>query len=151
MEKVPLSPWEIIKRTKDVPKILNWSRNKHLLVSGPEFWGVHHIFIDSALKHCVFVLKADLTTHIFIGNPVKAQEWKKYNENFCLALSKKLKVPSLKWKIYQDYVLYKGTMLPPKQISEEPYFGKVIQVEEFTNQTINDEWIVKKIKELYNK
>lgn len=151
MKKLPLSPWEIIKRTKDAPNILKWLRNKHLVVSGPEFWGVHHIFIDEELKHFIICLKSDYTTHIFSGNSINAQDWEKYDENFCVVISKKLKTPSLKWKIYHDYVLYKGTMLPPKQISEEPYFGKVIQVEEFTNQTIDNEWIVEKLKELYNK
>ena len=45
---------------------------------------------------------------------------------------------------------YKGKMLPPKEISEEPYWGRIVKVEVF-NDDINDQWMVSKIKELYNK
>ena len=44
-EKIPISPSEMIKRIKDVPKILEWSKKKHLTISGPDFWGTHHMFI----------------------------------------------------------------------------------------------------------
>jgi len=148
--KIPISPFEVIRRMKEVPKILEWSRKKHLIVSGPEFWGTHHIYIGTSLKHCVFLLKADLTTHVLIGNVVKAEEWRKYDKDFKLLLSEKLKKHSLEWKIYQDIVLYKGKSLPPKKIPEEPYWGKVISAEEFSNG-ITDEWIVSTIKEYYKK
>jgi len=32
---------------KDVPEILKWLRGKHLVVSGLEFWGIHHIYISN--------------------------------------------------------------------------------------------------------
>ena len=145
-----LSPAEIFKRTKDVPDILKWSRNKHLLISGPNFWGIHHVFIDNSLKHCFFMLKMDSTTHVFIGDPIKAKEWRKYDENFALVLSKQLEKSTLEWKIYKDCVLYRGTMLPPKEIAGEPYWGRVTNVEEFANQIINDQWIIEKLRELHS-
>lgn len=150
MGKVPLSSWEIIKRTKNIPKTLKWLRNKHLVVSNPEFWGTHHIFIGDDLTHYIFLLKTDRTTHLFIGNPMEAQKWRKYDGNINLVLSEELKAHSLEWKLYKDYILYKGTMLPSKDIPEEPYFGKIIQVEELPEINITDNWLIEKIKELYN-
>ena len=149
-KKIPITPFEIIRRMKDVPKILEWSRKKHLTVSGPDFWGIHHIYIDSSLKHVIFCLKADLTTHVFIGIPTGAKEQRKYDKYVNLLFSEQLNDDSLEWKIYKDIVLYKGKMLPPKKILEEPYWGEIVRVEAF-NDYIDDQWIVSKIKELYNK
>lgn len=149
-KKIPITPFEIIRRIKDIPETLKWARRKHLMISGPEFWGTHHIYIDNSLKHVIFCLKADLTTHVFIGIPTGAKEWRKYDKDVNLLLSKQLNNDSLEWKIYKDIVLYKGKMLPTKEISEEPFWGEVMEVEPF-NDDINDQWIVSKIKELYNK
>ncbi len=149
-KKIPITPFEIIRRMKDVPKILEWSRKKYLTVSGPDFWGVHHIYIDNSLKHVVFCLKADLTTHVFIGIPTGAKEQRKYDKDVNLLFSERLNDDSLEWKIYKDIVLYKGKMLPPKKILEESYWGEIVGVEAF-NDYINDQWVVSKIKELYNK
>ena len=148
-KKIPITPFEIIRRMKDVPKILEWSRKKHLTVSGPDFWGIYHIYIDNSLKHVIFCLEADLTTHVFIGIPTGAKEQRKFDKNVNLLFSKQLNDDSLEWKIYKDIVLYKGKMLPPKKILEEPYWGEIVGVEAF-NDYINDQWIVSKIKELYN-
>ena len=41
-------------------------------------------------------------------------------------------------------------MLPPKEIPEEPYWGEIVGIEIF-NDYIDDQWIVSKTKELYNK
>lgn len=101
-------------------------------------------------KHAIFCLKTDLTTHVFIGTPTEAKEWRKYDKDINLLFSEQLNNDSLEWKIYKDLVLYKGKMLPPKEIPEEPYWGEVVRVETFNNN-INDQWIVSKIKELYNK
>jgi hypothetical protein len=38
-KKIPLSPDDLIRRMKDVPKIIEWSRKKHLIVEGPELGG----------------------------------------------------------------------------------------------------------------
>ena len=95
-------------------------------------------------------MKADLTTYVFIGTPTGAKEWRKYDRNVNLLFSKQLNDDSLEWKIYKDIILYKGKMLPPKEISEEPYWGRIVKVEVF-NDDINDQWMVSKIKELYNK
>jgi hypothetical protein len=149
-KKIPITPFEVFKRIKDIPKILDWSKKKHLTVSGPEFFGIHHIYIDNFLKHAIFCLKADLTTHVFIGILIRANEWRKYDKNLELLFSKQLSNNSLEWKIYKDIVLYRGRMLPPKRIPAEPYWGEVVAVETF-NGDINDQWIVSKIRELYNK
>lgn len=102
------------------------------------------------MKHAIFCLKEDLTTHVFIGIPVRANEWRKYGKNLELLFSKQLNNNSLEWKIYKDIVLYRGRMLPPKRIPAEPCWGEVVAVETF-NDDINDQWIVSKIRELYNK
>ena len=39
-KKCPISPYEVIRRIPDIPRILEWSMKKHLTVSGPEFWGI---------------------------------------------------------------------------------------------------------------
>lgn len=147
-EKCPITPFEIIKRMPSVPKILVWSKSKHIIVSSPKLWGIHHIFIDSNLKHIIFLPKKDKTTHIFIGTPTEANEWRKYDKNNNLLFSKQLDSYALEWKIYKDYVLYKGQILPPKEMEEEPYWGKVIKVTDF-DKIINEQWIVTKIEELY--
>jgi len=147
-ERCPLSSFEVIRRAKDMPAMLRWAMNKHLIVKGPEIWGIHHVFIDSLLNHVVVCLKEDKTTHVFMGIPVGANEWRKYDKGGSLELSKRLDGNVLEWKMYEDYVLYKGTMLPPKDISGEPYWGKVVNIMESFEQ-LNDEWIVSKIKELY--
>jgi hypothetical protein len=149
-KKIPITPFEVIKRIPNIPETMEWSRRKHLTVSGPEFWGTHHIYIDNSLKHIIFCLKEDLTTQVFIGIPTGAKEWRKYDKDVNLLLSKRLNDDSLEWKIYKDLVLYKGKMLPPKDISEEPYWGEIIEVEIF-NDDVNDQWVVLKIKELYSK
>jgi len=149
-KRMPISPSEVMKRTSEMEKILEWCKKKHLTISGPEFWGTHHIFITDKLKHAVICLKSDFTTHVFMGDPVKAVEYRKYEKNFDISHSKQLEKGVLEWKIYDDYVLYQGNMLPPKEIKKEPYWGEVVQVEEF-NQDITDEWLVQKIREFYNK
>jgi len=149
-KKIPITPFELIKRINDVPQTLEWSKNKHLTISGPKFWGTHHIYIDNSLKHVMFCPKTDLTTHVFIGTLTEAVEWKKYNEDTKQTLSKQLDAGSLEWKIYKDLILYRGKILPPKETPAEPYWGKVIGVEPF-NHKINDEWIVSTIQELYNR
>ena len=146
--KFPITPFEITRRIKDIPRILEWSKKKHLMVSGPEFWGTHHIYIDDSLKHTVICLKADFTSHVFIGVPNGATEWRKYDKDVKLSDSKTLSNKSLEWKIYQDIVLYKGNMLPPQKITEEPYWGEVVKVETF-DEDIDDEWIVSQIREFY--
>ena len=149
-KKIPITPFEIIRRVKEIPETLKWSRRKHLIISGPVFWGVHHIYIDNSLEHTIFCLKEDLTTHVFIGIPTGAKKWRKYDKNVNLLLSEQLNDDSLEWKIYKDIILYKGKMLPPKEFPEEPYWGEVIKVDTF-DEDINDQWISYKIKELYNK
>ena len=148
--KIPITPWEVIKRIPDIPEIMEWSKRKCLSVFGPEFFGGHFIYIDKNLKHVVILLKSDFTTHVFIGNPTCAEEWRKYDEKQNILLSQIYPSDAFEWKIYKDIVLYKGKSLPPKDIPEEPYFGKILKVEDF-NDDINDEWIVAQIKELYNK
>ncbi|MFH1598296.1 MAG: hypothetical protein ABIB97_04490 [Patescibacteria group bacterium] len=146
--KIPISPAEVIKRTKNIPKILEWSKKKRLTISGPEFWGTHYIYINNSLKHVIFCLKADLTTHVFIGDPIRARVWEKYDKNLKKLLSKKLDKDSLKWKVYKDCVLYRGNILPPKDIPAEPYYGKVVKVDEFDND-MNENWVVSEIAELF--
>jgi len=149
-KEMPIIPLAIIKRMKHVPKIIEWSRRKHLTISGPKFWGIYHIFINESLKHVILLPKADLTTHVLIGTPTEAREYRKYDKEGKLIFSKRVDGNAFKWKIYKDYILYRGHGLPPKEIPEEPYVGKVMKVEAF-NDDINDQWIVSKIKELYNK
>jgi len=148
--KIPITPWEVIKRIPDIPEIIEWSKRKCLSVFGPEFFGGHFIYIDKNLKHILILLKSDFTTHVFIGNPTYAEEWRIYDDKQTILLSEIYTSDAFEWKIYKDIVLYKGKLLPPKDIPEEPYFGKVIKVEDF-NDDINDEWIVSQIKELYKK
>jgi hypothetical protein len=147
-QEIPITPEEVNRRIPDVPEILEWSRKKHLIIDGPEFWGIHHIFIADDLKHIIFCLKADYTTHVYIGIPTHAQEWRKYNEEIEMEISKSLNQDELEWKIYHDYVLYRGKMLPPKEIPEEPYWGKVIDVRTW-EQKLSDNWIGATIKYLY--
>jgi len=148
IRKLPVTPWEVVKRIPEIPKVMRWSRKKHLWVSGPEFFGLHHFYIDKDLKHAVIFLKADFTAHVFIGSAVCAEEWRKYDKEQNILFSQTSIHGGLEWKIYQDMVLYRGKALGPKDRSGEPYSGRVVKVEDF-NEDINDEWIVSKIEELY--
>ena len=128
-EKIPITPFEIIRRMKNVPEILKWLRRKHLTFSGPKIWGVHHIYIDNVLNHAIFCLKEDLTTHVMTGIPTGAKECRKYDKNAKLSFSKQFGDDSLEWKRYKDIALYKGKMLPPKENPEETYWGEIVKVE----------------------
>ncbi|NQU06433.1 MAG: hypothetical protein HQ568_10100 [Calditrichaeota bacterium] len=125
MTGIPITPHEIIRRTKNMVQILEELRGSHLIVSGPEFFGDHHVYVDSELVHVIFAPKADFTTHVFIGDAVRAKEWRKYDKDHACILTKSLKKKSFEWKMYNDIVLYKGKMLPPKPMFAEPYFGLV--------------------------
>ena len=148
-DDVPITPFDMILRMKDIPEILQWSKKKHLVVSGPSFWGVHHIFIDENLCHVIICLKDDRTSHVFIGNESNAKKWRKYDKHYDLLFEQNLDDGVLEWKIYKDIVLYKGKMLPPKEISAEPYYGALIDYEEFTEE-ISDSMIVRHIRDLFN-
>jgi len=148
-DQIPITPYEIISRMKDIPEILKWSMRKHLIVSGPYFWGIHHIYIDDNLRHVVICLKDDRTSHVFIGDESNAMKWRKYDDHFNLLFENDLDDGSLEWKIYKDLVLYKGNMLPPKEIPEEPYWGTLIGDEEFDKE-MSDSMIVKTIHDLFN-
>ena len=149
-EKIPITPYEVMARTKNMREILEWAMNKHLTVNGPPFYGVHHIYIDGSLKHLLILLKDDLTSHVLLGIPTHAEEWRKYDNNFNLLFRKPLSENSFEWKVYKDIVLYRGKMQPPNAQSGEPYWGKVIAVEKWQG-SFSDKWIVSKIKELYQK
>lgn len=149
-KKIPITPDEVVRRMKDIPEILEWSKNKHLTVSGPEFWRVHHIFIDKHLKHVVICLKSDFTSHIFMGDSVHANNWRKYDKDQNIILSKSLEDKALEWKIYKDIILYRGQSLPPKEVQEEPYWGEVVAVDDFDDD-VNDIWLVSTIIKLFGK
>jgi hypothetical protein len=96
----------------------------------------------------MFCLKSDRTTHVYIGIPVAANEWRKYDAKNQLLFTKKLEEGLLEWKIYQDYILYRGKMLPPKKVPEEPYWGEVIYVKNWDGK-FSEDWIKTTIRYLY--
>jgi len=148
-KKIPITPAEIIRRMKDVPEIMKWSQNKHLVVEGPWFWGIHHVYVANDFKQILICLKEDLTTHVFIGIPTHAEEWRRYHKDAVLHFSKRYEDDDiLQWKIYKDYVLYRGRMLPPNEPQGEPYWGEVIKVESWDGN-FSDEWLVSTIKHHY--
>lgn len=122
---------------------------KHLTINGPDFLGLHHIYITENLKHVIIIPKKDFTTDVFIGDVARAKEWRKYDPKQNILFSQVYDdYEAFEWKIYKDIILYKGNSLPPKDIPEEPYWGKVLETEIFDNN-INDEWIVSQIRKLY--
>ena len=148
-EELPITPYEIIERIKDAPQLLEWSKNKHFTISGPYFWGTHHLFIDGNLKHVLILLKDDLTTHVFVGHPTGANIWEKYDKNLNILFSKTISNDSVEWKFYRDIALYKGKLLPPKENGDEPYWGWVINTERYEGH-LNTNSIKKLIRKLYS-
>jgi hypothetical protein len=146
--KCPISPREIIRRLKDIPEILEWSKNKYLEVEELTHMGLHHIYIDEYLKHTVFLLKSDLTSHVFIGDPLNAHEWRKYDKDYNIVVQKKMNEKDLQWKVYKDYILYKGYFFDPNYSSQTPHWGRIVQVEPFKEE-ITDQWIIKELKHLF--
>ncbi|MDD2206944.1 MAG: hypothetical protein WCQ97_09340 [Aminobacterium sp.] len=142
---VPLSASDIVRRARDAHKVTEWSRAKRLTVFNPPFWGIHHIFIDSNLKHSLIALKEDGSAFIFLGNTYGPERWEKYDENLNKVDGGIIENQSLTWLIYQDYVIYNGSMLPA---TDAPYhWGRVIEVDSF-DKHIDDQWISKIIPEL---
>lgn len=145
--KCPISPREIVRRLKDVPEILEWSKNKHLEIHEYTSMGIHHLYIDSKLQHVLILLKSDLTAHVFIGDPMRAHEWRKYDDNYNSVIQKKTEENDLQWKVYKDYIIYRGVFFDPKFPPRDPHWGKVTKVESF-NEEITDVWLRNKLKDL---
>lgn len=145
----PITPFDVLTRTKEMPRILEWSRKKQLTVAGPTFWGVHHIYIDREWKHAVVCRKADRTTHVFIGTPIGCEEWRKYDAEFKLVFVRPWGEETLGWKLYEDVVLYRGSALPPRLPAGVPYWGSVVGAQMFDG-SVTDEWLPGEIKRLYD-
>jgi len=117
---------------------LEWSRNKHLRIFNPPFWGIHDMFIDSNNDIRVICLKADGNSYIFFGGPSEARGWKRYDSQGRLEEEKLLDSGELSWVVYDDYILYRGILFPP---STEPYhWGKIIKSFPFSD-SFSEEWI----------
>jgi len=125
--KIPISPAEVVKRTANMQEILESLRSQQLIVKGPHFFGTHSFYVDNDLKHAVLLPKADLTTHVFIGDPIHAEEWRTYDENGNMVRQQGCEPEDLEWKVYTDVVLYKGKALPSKA-APEPYWGEVVEI-----------------------
>ncbi|MCF7935757.1 MAG: hypothetical protein K9L28_05425 [Synergistales bacterium] len=141
---------DIIKRAPYSQKTLEWSRNKRIVVYNPPFWGLHDIFVDSGLVHAVVCIKEDHTAFVFYGNSTGASEIAKYNENQELLSSEELKPGHVEWTVYADYVLYRGSALPP---TRAPYhWGNVIRTYPF-EERIDSAWapgVIRSLIEWHN-
>ena len=142
---VPLSTPEIIRRGLLSDKILEWARGKKLTIFNPPFWGIHHVYIDKDLCHAIICIKENRTAYVFLGNSTGASSWVSYDplqkpleENF---ISEEM----LQWNIFDDYVIYRGSLLPA---TRDPYhWGKVIECQVF-KENITSDWIADQIREL---
>ncbi len=144
-KKVPLSTSEIIRRGLHSHEILEWAREKRLTIFNPPFWGIHHVYIDEQLCHAVICIKENRTAYVFLGNSTGASSWVSYDplqkpveENF-------ISEEKLQWSIFDDYVIYRGSLLPA---TRDPYhWGKVIECQSF-KEKITPVWIADQIREL---
>ena len=147
-KKRPISATEIIKRGPRSSEYIEWSRNKRIRVFNPPFWGIHDIFVDADLPHAVFRLKEDNSSFVFIGNSNCALNFTHFDPFQNKVETRILEEGQLLWQIYNDFVIYRGDLLPP---TTEPYYwGKVIGTSPF-NETINEKWILQNLKELLAK
>nr|HPI99035.1 hypothetical protein [Synergistales bacterium] len=102
------------------------------------FWGIHDIFIDEDNNVTIFCLKADRSSFVFSGEYEGARSWKRYGENLKVLEEDALEPGALSWVIYDDYVLYRGSLLPP---TAEPYYwGKIIEALPF-RASFTDPWV----------
>ena len=143
--KRPVSATEIVKRGPRMEQYIEWSKNKHIVVFNPPFWGIHDIFVDSELQHAVFCLKHDRSAFVFLGDSFKAVSFTLFDSNQEPIETTILEEGNLSWTIYDDYVLYRGTLLPA---STEPYYwGKVAGTAPFEGR-INEKWVLGTLKGL---
>jgi len=141
----PISAAEIVRRGVKLDFYREWSRGKHLRVFNPPFWGIHDIFIDKDNSVMILCLKADRSSFIFAGEYDGAHSWKRYNEEMRVMEEDSLEPGGLSWVIYDDYVLYRGSLLP--STTEPYYWGKIIEVLPFGG-SFDDPWVEKTLLSL---
>jgi len=127
----------LISKLTGVEKKVKWSRAKRITVVGPEFWGQYDVFVDQNFDVAFFMSKADATLHVFVGNPVEATQWLKYEPNGSVSLNDELERGALEWKINPKNVLFRGSMLPP---GRTVYRGDVVGSELF-QELVTPDWI----------
>ncbi|HPI97246.1 MAG TPA: hypothetical protein PLV56_00770 [Synergistales bacterium] len=136
----PITATEIVKRGMKMDFYREWSRAKQLRVFNPPFWGIHDIFIHQDNSVRIICLKADKSSFVFYGEFEGAHSWKRYDHGLKVIEEDFLEPGNLSWVIYDDYVLYRGSLLPP---TEEPYYwGKIIEILPF-NSSFDDTWVEK--------
>jgi len=134
----------LIGKLTGLEKKVKWSRAKHIIIDGPEFWGQYDVFVDQEFNVVFFMPKADATLHIFVGNPVEAKQWIKYESNGTVSLHKQLESGSLEWKINPKNVLFRGRMLPP----EKPVYRGIVSESTLFMELTTKDWIDEHAKEI---
>ncbi|MBN1333767.1 MAG: hypothetical protein JW971_08370 [Synergistales bacterium] len=136
----PISATEIVKRGVKLDFYREWSREKQLRVFNPPFWGIHDIFIDQHYAVRIICLKADRSSFVFSGEYEGAHSWKRYSDDLRVLEEDSLEPGDLSWVIYDDYVLYRGPLLP--STTEPYYWGKIIEVVPFGG-SFDGPWVEK--------
>lgn len=144
-KRVPLSTAEIIRRGMRSEEIIQWSGKKSFTIFNPPFWGIHQAFIDKDLAHAVICLKEDRSAYVFLGNTAGALRWASYDPQQRITEENALQEGELSWNFYEDYVIYRGSLLPPT--SDPYYWGKVIGQNPF-EETITPSWIIEQIRKI---
>ena len=126
---------------------VEWSQSKELVVDGPDFFGLHYVYIDSEFQVVHFLPKLELNLYILQGDPVKGIHEYHIGTDGNLVKERILPKGDTEWKINPDIVYYR---LKDGNRKLNIYEGKVSFAFPF-NGTINREWIMKRASEIHEK
>lgn len=133
----------LLGKLTGIENSIKWSQSKVIIVSGPNIFGQHSIFVDPKFNVAIFLPKDDKTLHIFVGDIFNAKRWIKCDSKGNKIKDENPPKEAFQWKIKPKKICYRGTGFPS---NKKVYFGKVISSKNFS-QVIDEKWLDIKIKE----
>jgi hypothetical protein len=126
---------KIFGKITGLSKKVNWSYGKKIVVTGPEFFGTYHIYVDVIGNTAVFIPLPDGTLQIFSGDIADARRSIKFNKKRKKVSSDALPDRHFIWVIHPKEFEFKCKDFGPRH-----FCGKVISSEIFL-EAITDDWI----------
>ena len=136
---------KLLSKLLGIAAKVKWSRGKKLEVSGPEAFGVYHIYVDRDFRVAVFLPKADGHLTILVGDIVKGRRFLVYGPDGAKKGEAEIPKGEFEWKINPDRFLFKTAGVPRDQLTMTLAFGRVcagdVTWNHAFNGEINEEWL----------